>query len=61
LLRIMGNGPSNPKAIEQMTDEDKKVDPATPENMKTALKISPEYYADNEADLQNKFLDFISS
>jgi putative spermidine/putrescine transport system substrate-binding protein len=61
LLRIMGNGPSNPKAREQMTDEDKKVDPATPENAKTALRISPEYYADNEADLQNKFLDFISS
>jgi putative spermidine/putrescine transport system substrate-binding protein len=57
----MGNGPSNPKAREQMTDEDKKVDPATPENAKTALRISPEYYADNEADLQNKFLDFISS
>jgi putative spermidine/putrescine transport system substrate-binding protein len=61
LLRIMGNGPSNPKAIEQMTAEDKQVDPAVPENMKSALKISPEYYSDNEAELQNKFLDFISS
>jgi putative spermidine/putrescine transport system substrate-binding protein len=61
LLRIMGNGPSNPKAIAQMTDEDKQVDPATPENMKTALKIVPEYYADNEAELQNRFLDFIAS
>jgi putative spermidine/putrescine transport system substrate-binding protein len=60
LLRLMGNGPSNPKAVEQMTADDKKVDPATPENMTTALKILPEYYADNEADLQNRFLDFIS-
>jgi len=43
-----------------MTDEDKAVYSLAPENAKTGFKISAEYYADNEAELQNKFLDFIS-
>src|SRR5262245_49941325 len=60
LLRLMGNGPSNPKALALMTDDDKAVYSLAPENAKTGLKISAQYYADNEADLQNKFLDFIS-
>jgi putative spermidine/putrescine transport system substrate-binding protein len=60
LLRIMGNGPSNPKALALMTEEDKAVYSLAPENAKTGLKISAQYYADNEAALQNKFLDFIS-
>jgi putative spermidine/putrescine transport system substrate-binding protein len=60
LLRIMGNGPSNPKALALMTPEDKAVYSLAPENAATGLKISAEYYADNEAELQNKFLDFIS-
>lgn len=61
LLRAMGNGPSNPKALEQMTDADKAVDPATPDNAKTAVRVNVQYYADNEAEVQNKFLDFIAS
>ncbi|RWB72496.1 MAG: ABC transporter substrate-binding protein [Mesorhizobium sp.] len=60
LLRIMGNGPSNPKALALMTEEDKAVYSLAPENAKTGLKISAQYYAENEAALQNKFLDFIS-
>ncbi|RUX80186.1 extracellular solute-binding protein, partial [Mesorhizobium sp. M2A.F.Ca.ET.040.01.1.1] len=60
LLRIMGNGPSNPKALALMTEDDKAVYSLAPENAKTGLKISAAYYADNEAALQNKFLDFIS-
>jgi putative spermidine/putrescine transport system substrate-binding protein len=60
LLRIMGNGPSNPKALALMTEDDKAVYSLAPENAKTGLKISAQYYADNEAALQNKFLDFIS-
>ncbi|QKC92035.1 MULTISPECIES: ABC transporter substrate-binding protein [unclassified Mesorhizobium] len=60
LLRLMGNGPSNPKALALMTDEDKAVYSLAPENAKTGLAVSAQYYADNEAELQNKFLDFIS-
>jgi putative spermidine/putrescine transport system substrate-binding protein len=60
LLRIMGNGPSNPKALALMTEDDKAVYSLAPENAKTGLRISSQYYAANEAELQNKFLDFIS-
>ncbi len=60
LLRLMGNGPSNPKALALMTPEDKAVYPLAPENATTALKIQAAYYAANEAELQNRFLDFIS-
>jgi putative spermidine/putrescine transport system substrate-binding protein len=61
LLRLMGNGPSNPAAQAVMTAEDKAVDPASPENTKNNIAISTDYYADNEAELQNKFLDFIAT
>jgi len=60
LLRLMGNGPSNPKALALMTDDDKKVYPLAPENAATGVMVSPAYYADKEVELQNKFLDFIS-
>lgn len=60
LLRLMGNGPSNPKALALMTEDDKAVYNLAPENSKNNLIISADYYADNEAALQNKFLDFIS-
>ena len=60
LLRLMGNGPSNPKALELMTEEDKAVYALAPENAKNNLPVSAAYYAENEAELQNRFLDFIS-
>lgn len=61
LLRLMGNGPSNPAAQAMMTPEEKAIDPASPENAKTHLVIDAAYYAENEAELQNKFLDFIAT
>jgi putative spermidine/putrescine transport system substrate-binding protein len=61
LLRAMGNGPTNPKALELMTAEDKAVYALAPENSKSQLKIDAAYYTDREADLQNKFLDLISA
>ncbi|SEQ18770.1 putative spermidine/putrescine transport system substrate-binding protein [Faunimonas pinastri] len=60
LLRLMGNGPTNPKALEMLTAEDRKISPSTPENATTQFKVDPAYYAENEADLQNRYLDFIS-
>lgn len=60
LLRSMGGGPTNPKAIAMMTDEDKKVSPSTPQNAVTQFRVDPAYYAENEAEIQNKYLDFIS-
>ncbi|PZQ95837.1 MAG: ABC transporter substrate-binding protein [Cereibacter sphaeroides] len=60
LLRLMGNGPTNPAAEAMMTDEDRKVNPTSPGNTEGQVAISPAYYAENEADLQNKFLDFIA-
>jgi putative spermidine/putrescine transport system substrate-binding protein len=61
LLRLMGNGPSNPAAQAMMTPEDRAVDPATPDNAKTHLVVDAAYYAENEAELQNRFLDFIAT
>ena len=61
LLRAMGNGPTNPKALDLMTPADKAVYPLAPENAKTQFKISPAYYTDTEADLQNRYLDLISA
>lgn len=60
LLRSMAGGPTNPKAIAMMTDEDKKVSPSTPENAVTQFRVDANYYAENEAEIQNRYLDFIS-
>jgi putative spermidine/putrescine transport system substrate-binding protein len=61
LLRAMGNGPVNPAALPLMTDEDKAVSPTTPENAAVQFMVNAEYYGEHEADLQNKFLDFIAA
>lgn len=61
LLRLMGNGPTNPKALALMTPEDLAVYPMAPDNMKTHISLKAQWYAENEADVQNKFLDFIAS
>lgn len=61
LLRAMGNGPTNPKALALMTPEDKAVYALAPDNARSHLPISAAYYTDTEAELQNKFLDLISS
>ena len=60
LLRLMGNGPTNPAAAALMTDADKAVDPTTPANTKGQVVVSPAYYSAQESDVQNKFLDFIA-
>ncbi|WP_108259587.1 ABC transporter substrate-binding protein [Mangrovicoccus ximenensis] len=60
LLRAMGNGPTNPAAIGLMTEEDKAVYALAPENLKDVLHVSAAYYAEHDAEVQNRFLDFIS-
>lgn len=60
LLRLMGNGPTNPVAIALMTEEERKVSPTAPENQVTQVAIDPTWYLENEADVQARFLDFIS-
>ncbi|WP_225027154.1 ABC transporter substrate-binding protein [Xinfangfangia pollutisoli] len=61
LLRLMGNGPTNPKALALMTDADKAIDPTAPGNTEGQVTISQDYYAANEAELQNQYLDFIAA
>ncbi|MER8962435.1 MULTISPECIES: ABC transporter substrate-binding protein [unclassified Mesorhizobium] len=61
LLQIMGNGPSNPKTLALMTPEDAAVNPTTKENAASQIMLNPAYYAEHETELQNKYLDFISS
>lgn len=60
LLRLMGNGPSNPKALELMTADDAKVNPTSKENAQSQIALNAAYYAEHETDLQNRYLDFIS-
>lgn len=60
LMRIMGNGPTNPAAEALMTDADRKLSPTSPANTKGQVLVSSDYYGTHEAELQNRFLDFIS-
>jgi putative spermidine/putrescine transport system substrate-binding protein len=61
LLRLMGNGPTNPAALALMTEEDLAVYPLAPANAENNIPLQAAWYAENEADVQNRFLDFISS
>ncbi len=60
LFRLMGNGPSNPKTLALMTPQELALNPTSPMNARTRIPIDPAYYAQNESDLQNRYLDFIS-
>lgn len=60
LFRLMGNGPSNPKTLALMTPQELALNPTSPMNARTRVPIDPAYYAQNESDLQNRYLDFIS-
>jgi putative spermidine/putrescine transport system substrate-binding protein len=60
LFRIMGNGPSNPKTLALMTPQELALNPTSPANARTRIPLNPAYYAQNESDLQNRYLDFIS-
>ena len=58
----MGNGPTNPKAQALMTPEDRVFNPTSPDKHDGAgLWSIRGWYAENEADVQNKFLDFIAT
>lgn len=61
LLRLMGNGPTNPAAEALMTDEDRVYNPVSPANTTGQIMLNVEYYAEHEADIQNRFLDFIAA
>ena len=61
LLQLMGNGPSNPAALPLMSPADAAVTPTTKENAASQISLNAAYYAENETELQNKYLDFISS
>lgn len=60
LFRLMGNGPSNPKTLALMTPQELALNPSSPMNARTRIPLNPAYYAQNESDLQNRYLDFIS-
>lgn len=60
LFRLMGNGPSNPKTLALMTPQELALNPSSPANARTRIPLNPAYYAQNESDLQNRYLDFIS-
>jgi putative spermidine/putrescine transport system substrate-binding protein len=61
LLRLMGNGPTNPAAEAMMTDEDRVFNPTSPANKQNQVLVNPSWYAEHEAETQNKFLDLIST
>ena len=60
LFRLMGNGPSNPKTLALMTPQELALNPSSPINARTRIPLNAAYYAQNESDLQNRYLDFIS-
>lgn len=61
LLRLMGNGPTNPATEAMMTDEDRVFNPTSPANTKGQVLVDPSWYAEHEAEVQNQFLDLIAT
>lgn len=61
LLRLMGNGPTNPAAEAMMTDEDRVFNPTSPANTQGQILVDPSWYAEHEAEVQNQFLDLIAT
>ena len=61
LLKFLGNGPTNPKAVALVPPEFKRFDPMNPENAKGQVVYDGEWYGEHYVRMQQEFLDFISS
>ncbi len=61
LLKLLGNGPANPAASALMTPELQRIDCGTEANYRRQIPINSNWYAKNYDQVQNDFLDLMSS
>ena len=61
LLKLLGNGPANPAASAMMTPELQRIDCGTEANYRRQIPINSDWYAKNYDQVQNDFLDLMSS
>lgn len=60
LFELLGNGPINPEAAAMVPDELKPLDPGSPENYAKQIPADGEWYADNSAEVLNRYIEAIS-
>jgi putative spermidine/putrescine transport system substrate-binding protein len=60
LLSLLGNGPTNPAASAMLPPDLKRLDPRHPDNLKTQLIRSEDWYEHNYDDAVNRWIDGIS-
>ncbi len=61
LLGMLGNGPTNPKAIAMVPPELKRYNPSDPENAKVQVVNSGEWWGANYPDANAKYVDAVAS
>ncbi|MBT56787.1 MAG: polyamine ABC transporter substrate-binding protein [Mameliella sp.] len=60
LFELLGNGPVNPEAAPMVPDELKPLDPGSPENYAKQISADSEWYAENSAEVLNRYIETIS-
>jgi putative spermidine/putrescine transport system substrate-binding protein len=61
LLQFLGNGPTNPKAAEKVPPELKRFNPSDPDNAKSQLVHSGEWWGPNYVDVNAKYLEVLTA
>lgn len=60
LLKLLGNGPTNPKAAPLVSEADRAFNPTDPANAKAQFVMDPVWWAANYTRLTGDFLDVIT-
>ncbi len=61
LFKALGNGPINPAAGDMVAEELRADDPGNPENYAKQVAVDAAWYAENYADVLNRYTDLIAS
>lgn len=61
IMECYGQGPANPAATALMTEDQRKLHPAAPENLERSIVADTPYWAENFDSVLNAYLDHISA
>lgn len=61
LFKALGNGPINPAAAEMVPEDLRADDPGSPDNYARQVAVDAQWYAQNYADVLNRYTDLIAS
>lgn len=61
LFKVLGNGPINPAASDMVPEDLRADDPANPENYAKQVAVDAAWYAENYAEVLNRYTDLIAS